>query len=93
MKSACMEMDVRRISAFLQVGSSTCGNLVSAPSDNPSVDQHDRDGPRSHERGHLCGFRECTAIKRHAHRQKEHAQKAQAANRSWSWEIAHWPPD
>jgi hypothetical protein len=66
---------------------------VSMPSDNPSVNHHDRHGLRSHERGHLCGFRECTAVKRHAHRQKEHAQKAQAANRSWSWEIVHWPPD
>jgi hypothetical protein len=64
---------------------------ASAPSDNPSVNQHDRDGPRSHERGHRCGFCERTAVECHAHRQKEHAQKARAKDRSWSWEIVHCP--
>jgi hypothetical protein len=64
---------------------------VSVPSENPSVDQHDRDGPRSHERGHLCSFCERTAVERHAYRQKNHAQKARAKDRSWSWEFVHWP--
>jgi hypothetical protein len=57
---------------------------ASAPSDNPSVDQHDRDGPRSHERGNLCSFCERTAVERHAYRQKEHPEKARAENGSWS---------
>jgi hypothetical protein len=64
---------------------------ASAPSDNPSVNQYDRHGPRGHKRGHRCGVCECTAVERHAYRQKEHAQKARAANRSWSWEIVHNP--
>jgi hypothetical protein len=51
----------------------------------------DRDGPRSHERRHLCGFCERTAVERHAYRQKKHAQKARAANRCWSWESSIVP--
>jgi hypothetical protein len=65
---------------------------VSVPSDNPSVNQHDRDGPRSHERGHLCGLSERAAVERHAYRQKNHAQKARAKDGSWSWEIVHGQP-
>jgi hypothetical protein len=64
---------------------------MSVPSDNPSVNQHDRDGPSSHERGHLCDLSERAAVERHAYRQKDHAQKAGAKNRDWSLEIVHWP--
>jgi hypothetical protein len=67
------------------------GTPVSAPPHKPSVDQHDRDGTRSHERGHLCGLCERTAVKPHAYRQKDHAEKTRAKDRSWSWEIVHWP--
>src|SRR5580658_3526213 len=41
--------------------------------------------------GNLCGFCERTAVECHAYRQKEHAQKARAEDRSWSWEIVHCP--
>ena len=49
---------------------------------NPSVNEHYRDGPRSHERGHLCSFCEHTAVELHAYRQKNHCQKARAKDRS-----------